>query len=130
MRFFGFCTTLILGSSSTSKDRNGDDEDDKMKELIAKSLEDKPPQAMSVVELDPSECRASTSPMIMITSKRIVRTKMVKLVWTRRKGRGKFWYQSPHCPKGRGQTFVPRSFVILEKQGERRGAMREEECSI
>lgn len=55
MRFFRFCTTLILGSSSTSKDRNGDDDDEKMKELIAKSLEDKPTQAMSVVELDPSE---------------------------------------------------------------------------
>lgn len=59
MRFFRFCTTLILGgssSSSTSKaDRNDNDDDDKMNELIAKSLEDKPPQAMSVVELDPSE---------------------------------------------------------------------------
>lgn len=59
MRFFRFCTTLILGSSSSSSstskaDRNNDD-DDKMNELIAKSLEDKPPQAMSVVELDPSE---------------------------------------------------------------------------
>lgn len=57
MRFFRFCTTLILGSSSssTSKADRNDDDEDKMKELIAKSLEDKPPQAMSVVELDPSE---------------------------------------------------------------------------
>ncbi|XP_061994036.1 uncharacterized protein LOC133711983 [Rosa rugosa] len=54
MKFFRFCTTLILGSSSTTKAGDNDNEENMMNEFIAKSLEDKE-QSMSVVELDPSE---------------------------------------------------------------------------
>ncbi|XP_050372170.1 uncharacterized protein LOC126790078 [Argentina anserina] len=52
MKFFRFCTTHILGTTSTTKANDNDDEENMKEELIAKSREDKK-QPVSEVELDP-----------------------------------------------------------------------------